>query len=63
MAAAMGYHVVRLTRVSNTSPPLNMHDLHTAIGYADGARETLQPGYFASAAYATVSLDFVIAPN
>ena len=62
-AAAMGYHVVRLTRVSNTSPPLNMHDLHTAIAYADGAKETLQPGYFASAAYATVSLDFVIAPN
>ena len=62
-ATAMGYHVVRLTRVSNTSPPLNMHDLHTAIAYADGAKETLQPGYFASAAYATVSLDFMIAPN
>ena len=62
-AAATGYHVVRLTRVSNTSAPLNMHDLHTAFGYADSARETLQPGYFASAAYATVSLDFVIAPN
>ena len=62
-AAAMGYHVVRLIRVSNTSPPLNMHDLHTAIAYADGAKETLQPGYFASAAYATVGMDFVIAPN
>ena len=62
-AAAMGYHVVRLTRVSNTSPPLNMHDLHTAIGFANGARETMQPGFFASAAYATVGMDFIIAPN
>ena len=62
-ASAIGYHVVRLMRVSDTSPPLNMRDLHTAIGFADGAEMTLQPGYFASAAYATVGMDFVIAPN
>ncbi len=62
-AAAMGYHVVRVTHVSNASPPFNMRDLQKIASYADMARNTLQPSFFASAAYATVSIDFVIAPN
>jgi uncharacterized protein YggE len=62
-ASAMGYHVVRLTHVSNASPPFNMRDLQKIASYADMARNTLQPSFFASAAYATVSIDFVIAPN
>lgn len=62
-AAAMGYHVVRMSRASNTSPPFNMRDLQKIAGYADMARNTLQPSFFASAAYATVAIDYVIAPN
>ena len=62
-AAAMGYHVVRVTHVSNASPPFNMRDLQKIASYADMGRNTLQPSFFASAAYATVSIDFVIAPN
>ena len=62
-AAAMGYHVVRVTHVSNVSPPFNMRDLQKIASYADMARNTLQPSFFASAAYATVGIDFVIAPN
>lgn len=62
-AAAMAYHVVRVTHVSNASPPINMRDLQKIASYADMARNTFQPSFFASAAYATVSIDFVIAPN
>ena len=62
-AAAMGYHVVRLTQVSNVSPPFSMRDMQKIAGYADMAGNNLQPSFFASAAYATVALDFVIAPN
>lgn len=62
-AAAMGYHVVRVTHVSNASPPFNMRDLQKIASYADMSRNTLQPSFFASAAYATVGIDFVIAPN
>ena len=62
-AAALGYHVVRVTHVSNASPPFNMRDLQKIASYADMSRNTLQPSFFASAAYATVGIDFVIAPN
>ena len=62
-AAAMGYHVVRIIHVSNTSPPFNMRDLQKIASYADMGRSALQPSFFASAAYATVGIDFVIAPN
>ena len=62
-AAAMGYHVVRMIHASNTSPPFNMRDMQKIAGYADMARNTLQPSFFASAAYATVAIDYVIAPN
>jgi uncharacterized protein YggE len=62
-AASLGYHVVRITRVSNASPPFSMRDLQNLAGYADTAYDRLSPSYFGSATYATVGIDFVIAPN
>lgn len=62
-AASLGYHVVRMTRVSNASPSLGMRDLHSIVGYANTAPSRLNPSYFGSATYATVGIDFVIVPN
>ncbi len=62
-AATLGYHVVRMVRLSNTSPAFSMGDLHKLTTYADMAPSRMTPSYFASATYVTVGLDFVIAPN
>lgn len=62
-AASLGCHVVRIIRVSNASPPFGMSDLHQLVGYADTPAFNLTPSYFGSATYATVGIDFVIAPN
>ncbi|MFM5916725.1 MAG: SIMPL domain-containing protein [Novosphingobium sp.] len=62
-AASLGYHVVRIVRVSNTSPAFSMSDLHKLTTYADMAPSRMTPSYFASATYVTVGIDFVIAPN
>lgn len=62
-AASLGYHVVRMIRLSNTSPAFSMADLHRLTTYADMAPSRMTPSYFASATYVTVGIDFVIAPN
>ncbi|MFM5893731.1 MAG: SIMPL domain-containing protein [Novosphingobium sp.] len=62
-AASLGYHVVRMTRVSNASPPFSMGDLQKLTTYADIAPSRMSPSYFGSATYVAVGIDFVIAPN
>jgi len=62
-AAALGCHVVRMTRVTNASPPFGMRDLHSLIGYADYYSDRMAPSFYGSATYVTVGIDYVIAPN
>jgi uncharacterized protein YggE len=62
-AASLGYHVVRMTRVSNVSPPFSMGDLQKLTTYADMAPSRMTPSYFGSATYVSIGIDFVIAPN
>jgi uncharacterized protein YggE len=62
-AASLGYHVVRMTRLSNVSPPFSMGDLQKLTTYADMAPSRMTPSYFGSATYVAVGIDFVIAPN
>lgn len=63
-AATLGYHVVRMTRVSNGSPPFGMRDLHTLVGYADYAMDqTATPSFYGAATYVSIGIDYVIAPN
>lgn len=62
-AASLGYHVVRMTRVSNASPPFSMGDLQKLTTYADMSPSRMTPSYFGSATYVSVGIDFVIAPN
>lgn len=63
-AATLGYHVVRMTRVSNGSPPFGMRDLHTLVGYADYAMDqTTTPSFYGAATYISVGIDFVMVPN
>lgn len=62
-AASLGYHVVRIIRVSNASPAFGMRDLHNLTTYADMAPSRMTPSYFGAATYVSVGMDFVIAPN
>lgn len=62
-ATSLGYHVVRMTRVSNVSPPFSMGDLQKLTTYADMSPSRMTPSYFGSATYVSVGIDFVMAPN
>lgn len=59
-AAAMGYRVVRVVRVSNAKPTLNLPDVFTFISTIDraGPNDRVSASVWAGAA-----IDFVIAPN
>lgn len=60
-AAAMGYKVVRIARVSNAKPTLNMPDLFQFIGTVD--RRTGDSERLMATVWAGVAIDFVIAPK
>lgn len=60
-AEAMGYRVVRIARVSNAKPALNMPDLFQFIGTLD--RRTGDSERIFATVWAGVAIDFVIAPK
>jgi uncharacterized protein YggE len=67
-AAAMGYRVVRMTRVSNAKPELNWPDLATMFGgfaayEGNGSAAMQEARALVSASYAGAQIDFVIAPK
>ncbi len=62
-AEAMGYRVVRIVRVSNARPQLNMFDLIGFFGNMENKTSLFQPSWFGSAVVETVSITYVIAPK
>lgn len=60
-AGAMGYKVVRVVRVSNTKPVLNVPDLMQFISNVD--RRTGDSERLMATVWAGVAIDFVIAPK
>lgn len=62
-AAALGYHVVGMTRVSNAKPALSMQEL---IGFFAGIEDRtnrMQPSLFVTTITENVEIDFVLEPN
>jgi uncharacterized protein YggE len=62
-AEAMGYRVVRIERVSNARPSMNMSDLISFIATIDDRSNRMQPSWFAATVTESVAIDFVIAPK
>lgn len=62
-AAAMGYRVVRLVRVSNAKPPVNMQDLFDFVSMIDNRSNMMQPSYFTATAIETVAIDYLMVPK
>lgn len=62
-AAAMGYRVVSIRRVSNARPVVSMYDMLEMIGSLEGRMNSFQPGWFGAVATETVAIDFVIVPK
>lgn len=60
-AAALGYKLVRLVRVSNVRPALNTYDLFSAFEGKESRRSQLE--LMSASAVETVVLDYVIAPK
>lgn len=62
-ADALGYRVVRIERVSNARPAMNMNDLIAFIATMEDRSSRIQPGWFGATITETVAIDFVIAPK
>lgn len=62
-AEAMGYRVVRIERVSNARPAMNLNDLIAFIATIDDRANRMQPSWFAATITESVAIDFVIAPK
>lgn len=62
-AASLGHKVVRISRVSNSSPPVSIGDIYGLFGMVDTMPERFMPSYYGATTSVSVSIDFVIAPN
>jgi hypothetical protein len=62
-ADALGYRVVRITRVSNARPAISMFDLIGFIGNMESRSSSFQPSWFGATVVETVAIDYVIAPK
>jgi uncharacterized protein YggE len=62
-AASLGHKVVRIARVSNSSPPVSMGDIYGLFGMFDTMPERFMPSYYGATTSVSVAIDFVIAPN
>lgn len=62
-AASLGHKVVRIARVSNSSPPINMGDIYGLFGMFDTMPERFMPSYYGATTNVSVAIDFVIAPG
>lgn len=62
-ASAMGYRVVRMVRVSNARPLVNMQDLFDFVSMIDTRSNMMQPSYFTATAIETVAIDYLMVPK
>ena len=62
-AEALGYKVVRITRVSNARPSVNLQDIVSFIATIDDRSNRTQPSWFAATVVESVAIDFVIVPK
>lgn len=62
-AEALGYKVVRIARVSNARPSINLQDVVTFFIGIDDRSNRMQPSWFASNIIESVAIDFVLAPK
>ena len=61
-ARALGYRVVRIERVSNTKPAINLPDVMGAISMMDN-RETREQAFRMGSMTAGIAVDFVMVPK
>lgn len=61
-ARALGYRVVRIERVSNTKPAINLPDVMGAFGMMDN-RESREQAFQQSSMTAGIAVDFVMVPK
>lgn len=62
-AEALGYKVVRIARVSNARPSINLQDVVTFFIGIDDRSNRMRPSWFASNIIESVAIDFVLAPK
>lgn len=62
-AAALGYRVVRIQRVSNARPGISMNELIGFFVLVDDRTNRKQPGWFAATVSESVAIDFVMVPK
>ncbi len=62
-AESLGYKVVRITRVSNARPSINLQDVVTFLVGLDDRSNRMQPSWFATTIVESVAIDFVIVPK
>ena len=59
-AAALGYRVVRIVRVSNAKPSINMSDMFGFIATMDDRSGRMQPSWFSATVIESVAVDYVM---
>ncbi|MEQ1496979.1 MAG: SIMPL domain-containing protein [Novosphingobium sp.] len=62
-AEVLGHKVVRIARVSNARPSINLQDVVTFFIGIDDRSNRMQPSWFASNIIESVAIDFVLAPK
>jgi uncharacterized protein YggE len=62
-ADAMGYRVVRIVRVSNARPAMNMNDLIGFVAKLEDRVKRLEPSWFGATVTETVAIDYLIVPK
>jgi uncharacterized protein YggE len=62
-AEALGYRVVRIVRVSNAKPSINLPDMFSFIGNMEDRSARMQPSWFAATVSESVRIEYVIAPK
>ncbi len=62
-AAALGYRVVRIVRVSNARPAISMFDMMAFFGNMESRSSSFQPSWFGATVVETVAIDFVMVPK
>lgn len=62
-ADALGYRVVRIVRVSNAKPSINLADMFSFIGNMEDRSARMQPSWFSAMVTESVAVDYVIVPK
>lgn len=62
-ADALGYRVVRIVRVSNAKPSINLPDMFSFIGNMEDRSSRMQPSWFSATVTESVAVDYAIVPK